>query len=199
MPWKIPASPVPIRWIVLALAIIAGLLWLRFAPPTAPWSPRSIVGYVLPEPKVITKIERVDVPGPVRIRTIVKEKIVEKYKDLPTSATMQDNTASVIAVATIPPSPDGGVALAVLRPGVDNVGVGSIEYRPAAPKFLQFKRAFSAEGWYFPAGNRVAEAALVVNPLRIGPVEIKAKIGADMERETSTLRGFAGVGFEVKF
>jgi hypothetical protein len=112
---------------------------------------------------------------------------------------MQDNAASVIAVATIPPSPDGGVALAVLRPGVDNVGVGSIEYRPATPKFFQVKRAFSAEGWYFPAGDRVAEAALVVNPLRIGPVEIKGKVGVDMERETSTLRGFVGVGVEIKF
>lgn len=190
---------VPIRWIVLVLAIIAGLLWLRFAPPTAPWSPRAIAGYVLPEPKVITKIERVDVPGPVRIRTIVKEKIVEKYKDLPTSATIQDNTASVIAVATIPPSPDGGVALAVLRPGVDNVGVGSIEYRPATRRFLQVKRDFYAEAYYYVAGDRLAEGSLGVNPLRLGPIEVKAKAGIDLMRQDSTLKGFVAVGFEYRF
>jgi len=199
MSWKIPASPVPIRWIILALAIIAGFLWLRFAPPTAPWSPRSIVGYVLPEPKVITKIERVDVPGPVRIRTIVKEKIVEKYKDLPIPATMQDNTASVIAVATIPPSPDGGVALAVLRPGVDNVGVGSIEYRPAARRFLQFKREFVGEAYYLPVGDRQATAAVGVNPLRLGPVEVKMKVGIDLMRSDSAIKGFVAIGGEIHF
>jgi hypothetical protein len=190
---------VPIRWLILVPAIIVGLLWLRFAPPTAPWSPRAIAGYVLPEPKVITKIEKVDVPGPVRIRTIVKEKIVEKYKDLPTSATMQDNTASVIAAADIPPSPDGGVALAVLRPGADNVGVGSIEYRPATRKFLQFKREFIGEAYYYPAGDRQLEAALSVLPVRIGPVEVKIRAGIDVMKENSAIRGFVGVGGEIHF
>jgi hypothetical protein len=190
---------VPIRWVLLVLGGLAVILWMRFALPTAPWSPQRIAGYVLPEPKVITKIEKVDVPGPERIRVIPKEKIVIKYRDLPTPATMQDNSAQVTAVADIPPSPDGGVAVAVLRPDSAGVGVGSIEYRPAQPKFFQVKRAFSAEGWYFPAGNRIAEAALIVNPLKIGPVEVKAKAGVDMERETSTLRGFVGVGVEVRF
>ena len=190
---------VPIRWLILALAIIAGLLWLRFAPPEAPWSPRSVVGYVLPEPKTITKIERVDVPGPVRIRTIVKEKIVEKYKDLPTTATLQDNSAQIIAAADIPPSPDGGVALAVLRPGADNVGVGTIEYRPTPRKFLQFKREFVGEAYYYPVGDRQLEAALGVLPVRIGPVEVKVKAGIDVMREDSALRGFVAVGGEIHF
>ena len=200
MKWRGKEIPVGVvKWGLIALCVLLVLAWLRFAPPAAPWSPQAIRGYVLPEPKVITKIEKVEVPGPERIRIIPKDRIVVKYRDLPTPATVANPAAQVTAVADIPPSPDGGVAVAVLTPGADNVGVGSIEYQPATPKFWQIKRAFSAEGWYFPAGNRIAETAIIVNPLRIGSVEVKAKIGVDMERDTSALRGFAGVGIEVKF
>jgi hypothetical protein len=158
-----------------------------------------VVGYVLPEPKVITKIEKVDVPGPERIRIIPKEKIVIKYKDLPTSATVANPAAQVIAAADIPPSPDGGVAVAVLTPGADNVGVGSIEYQTAARKFLQFKREFVGEAYYFPVGDRQLEAALSVLPVRIGPVEVKIRAGIDVMKENSAIRGFVGVGGEIHF
>ena len=193
------AKVVPIRWVLLALGGLALLLWLRFAPPTAPWSPHQVIGMVMPEPRTITKIEKQDVPGPVRIRTIVKEKIVEKYRDLPTPATVADPSAQVIAVADIPPSPDGGVALAVLRPGADSVGVGTIEYRPAARRFLQVKREFVGEAYYYLAGDRTAQASLGVLPLRIGPVEVKVKAGIDLMRDDSSLKGFAAVGIEYHF
>lgn len=197
--WMTPAKLALIRWGSLALGIIAVVLWIRFAPPTAPWSPHRIIGMAMPEPRVITKVEKVIVPGPERIKVIPKEKIVEYYNDLPTPATVADNAAVVIAVADTPPAPEGGTAISVLRTGPDNVATGHIEFQPKKAPFFAIKRAFSAEGWYFPAGNRVAEAALIVNPLRIGPVEVKAKVGADMERESSTLRGFVGVGVEIKF
>jgi hypothetical protein len=198
MKWSEIPAPVA-KWGLIALCVVLVLAWLRFAPPTSPWSPRSIAGYVLPESKVITKIERVDVPGPVRIRTIVKEKIVEKYKDLPIPATVANPAAVVTAVADIPPSPDGGVAVAVLTPGVDNVGVGSIEYRPAARRFLQIKREFVGEAYYYLAGDRTAQASLGVLPVRLGPVEVKLKAGIDLMREDSSLKGFAAVGIEVHF
>ena len=173
MLWKTPASPVPIRYIIGACAIIAVILWLRYAPPTAPWSPHQVIGMVMPEPRTITKIEKQDVPGPVRIRTIVKEKIVEKYRDLPTPATVADPSAQVIAVADIPPSPDGGVALAVLRPGADSVGVGTIEYRPATPKFWQVKKEFGVRAGMGTGGLVVGE--VYVHPLRVGPINVEGR------------------------
>ena len=202
MPWSPKETLVTVaksRYTLVVLGGCAILFWLRFAPPTAPWSPRSVAGYILPEPRVIERVVKETVPGPVRIKVVPKEKIRIVYRDLPTSGTLANDNALVTAVATIPPSPDGGTAVAVLTQNQAGEGVGSIEYKPATPPFFKIKRAFSAEGWYFPAGNRVAEAALVVNPLRIGPVEVKGKVGVDMERESSTLRGFAGVGIEVKF
>lgn len=197
--WLTLVNRVPIRWVLLVAGGLVLILWLRYAPPTAPWSPQQVIGMVMPEPKVITKVEKQIVPGPVRIRVIPKEVIVEKWRDLPTPATVSDPTAVVTAVATIPPSPDGGVALAVLRPGTDNVGVGSIEYRPAARRFLQVKREFVGEAYYYPVGDRQADAALGVLPLRIGPIEVKAKAGIALMREDSALKGFVAVGIEYHF
>jgi hypothetical protein len=198
MSWteKIPVWGV--KWLLIALSVLLVLAWLRYAPPTAPWSPHQVIGMVMPEPKVITKIEKVTIPGPARIRVIPKETIVEKIKYLPTAATIQDNGSVVTAVADIPPSPEGGTAIAVLKT-TDNVATGSIEYWQKPRKFFQVKRDFYGEGWYYPVGDRQAEAALGVNPLRIGPVEIKAKAGIDLMREKSEIRGFVAVGGEIKF
>lgn len=187
-------------WAVYLAIAAAVLVWLRFAPPDAVWSPRSIIGAVMPKPKVVEMWYPVVVPGPTKgIKAIPKEKIAEKYGGLPTPNTLSDNSSIVTEVAEIPPSPAGGTALAVLCVGSDNVGVGSIEYQPRTPPFIQFKRSFGAEAWWFPAGPNVAEAALVVNPLRIGPVEVKAKVGVDMQREDSGVKGFVAVGGEIKF
>jgi hypothetical protein len=171
--WEKLTRVVPARWLLIALCGLLVLAWLRFAPPAAPWSPRSVAGYVLPEPRVITKIEKVDVPGPERIRIIPKEKIVVKYRDLPTPATVANPAAVVTAVADIPPSPDGGVAVAVLTPGADNVGVGSIEYRPATPPFFKVRREMGVRAG-FGTGGIIGE--LYVRPARIGPIEIEGRL-----------------------
>lgn len=188
-----------VRWGLIVSSGLLVLAWLRFAPPAAPWSPHQVIGMVMPEPKVIERIVKVDVPGPERIRIIPKEKIVVKYKDLPTPATVANPSAQVTAVADIPPSPDGGVAVAVLTPGADNVGVGTIEYRPASRKFLQFKREFIGEAYYYPIGDRAAEVALSVLPLRIGPVEVKVKAGIDLMKQDSSIKGFVAIGGEIQF
>ncbi len=199
MSWKESIRAIPVKWGLIALCGLLVLAWLRYAPPTAPWSPHQVIGMVMPEPKVITKIERVTVQGPERIRIIEKIKYIEKMPDVLTPSTVQDNAAHVIASATIPPSVAGGTASAILRTGQDGVGVGSIEYRPATPRFLQVKRDFFGEAYYYVVGDRQASAAVGMNPLRLGPVEVKVKAGVDLLRDTAQLRGFVAVGAEIHF
>ena len=204
MPWSPKETLVTVarsRYTLVVLGGCAILLYLRYAPPTAPWSPRAVAGYILPEPRVIERVvkETVTIPGPVRIKVVPKEKIRIVYRDLPTSGTLANDNAVVTAVATIPPSPDGGTAIAVLTQNQAGEGVGSIEYRPAARRFLQFKREFVGEAYYYPVGDRSLEAAVGVLPLRIGPIEVKAKAGIDVMRENSTIRGFVAIGGEIHF
>jgi hypothetical protein len=193
-----PVKGVLTHCIVGALVIAVGLIYLRFAPDSLrPWtnSPQPAT-----QPKdPAAKVERVEVPGPVRVKVIEKIKYVDRFPDVLTPSTVQDNSAQVIASATIPPSPAGGTASAILRTGPDGVGVGSIEYRAAKPRFLQVKKSFGAEGWYYPVGDRQAEASLVANPLRIGPIEVKVKVGAAVMRDNSQIRGFVAVGGEWQF
>ncbi len=198
--WKppIPVSGALRRYIPVALVIVAGLLYLRFAPDSLrPWTNAPQPAIQPKDPAV--RIKRVLVPGPERVRVIEKIRYIEKIPDALTPSTVQDNAAHVIASSTIPPSVAGGTASAILRTGPDGVGTGSIEYKPATPKFLQIKKSFGMEGWYYPVGDRQAEAAIVANPLRVGPIEIKARIGAAIMRENSQIRGFVAIGGEWQF
>jgi len=200
MKWKETlATIVRSRFILGVLVGFVILCWLRYAPPTAPWSPQAIKGYILPEPKIITRIVKETVPGPERIRIVPKKVIVERWHDLPTPATIANENAVVTAVATIPPSPEGGTAVAVLTPNQAGEGVGTIEYQPTPRKFVQFKREFVGEAYYYPVGDRSLEAAVGVLPVRIGPIEVKAKAGIDVMREDSAIRGFVAVGGEIHF
>lgn len=196
MKWpKIPAPVV--KWGLIALLAACALAYLRFAPDSLkPWSNAPTVAVQPKDPAA--KVERVEVPGPVRIKVIEKIKYVDRFPDVLTPSTVQDNAAHIIASATIPPSVAGGTASAILR-YQDGVGVGAIEYRAATPRFLQVKKSFGAEGWYYPVGDRQAEASLVANPLRIGPIEVKVKVGAAVMRENAQIRGFVAIGGEWQF
>src|SRR3989304_8569745 len=95
-----------------------------------PWTNAPTVAVQPKDP--VANMERVEGPGPVKVAVIPKKKNPEKLPDVLPPATVQDNSAQVIASATIPPSPAGGTASAILRT-VDGVGVGSIEYRAGTP------------------------------------------------------------------
>lgn len=171
MPWeKIPA-PVA-KCGLIALCVAAALCYLRFVPPESPWSARQIAGHILPEPKEIVRVERQIVQGPERIKIIPKETIVEKIKYLPTPVTVADPASQVVAAADIPPSPEGGTAIAIVRT-IDNTGVGSIEYAPKPPKFLQVKKEFGIRAGMGTGGLVVGE--VYAHPLRLGPVNLEAR------------------------
>lgn len=162
-----------VRWGLIALLALCALAWLRFAPPSHPWSPQGIIGRIMPPPRVVEKIRTVEVPGPERIRIIPKEKIVEVYRDLPTPATVADNAAVVTAVAAIPPAPEGGTAVSVLRTGPDNVATGHIEFKPKPIAFFAVKREMGIRAGF---GTEGITGELYVRPLRIGPVEIEGRV-----------------------
>jgi len=168
---KIPA--VYVRWLLIALCVILVLFYFRYAPPTAPWSPQSILGRIMPEPRVITRVEKVIVQGPERIRIVPKEKIVEVYRDLPTPATLADNGAMVTAVCDIPPSPGGGTAIAVLRDGKDNVAVGHIEFQPKKVPFFALQKVFGGRAGMGTGGLILGE--IYAQPVRLGPASVEVR------------------------
>jgi len=172
MSWKekIPAGVV--KWGLIALCGVAVLSYLRFAPDSLkPWTNAPQVAVQPKDPAA--KVERVEVPGPVRIRVIEKKVYVDRFPEVLTPSTVQDNSAQVIASATIPPSPAGGTASAILRTGPDGVGVGSIEYRPATPKFFALQKEFGVRAGMGTGGLIIGE--LYARPLRIGPVTVEIR------------------------
>src|SRR3990167_4085117 len=71
-----------------------------------------------------------------------------------------------------PPPPAGGTASAILRT-VDGVGVGSIEYRAATPRFFAVQKEFGVRAGMGTGGLVVGE--VYARPLRIGPVNIEIR------------------------
>ena len=172
--WKdyLPTRAWLARWGLIALLAGFALAYLRFAPDSMrPWTNTPQPAVQPKDPAV--KIERVEVPGPERIRVIEKIKYIEKMPDVLTPSTVQDNAAHVIASATIPPSVAGGTASAILRRWPDGVGVWSIEYRPATPPFLAFQKEFGVRGGVGTGGLVLGE--LYGRFVRIGPITVEAR------------------------
>jgi len=172
MDWKKIFSSVMSNNVVVIALIVAGLIaYAKYAPDSMkPWTNAPQVAVQPKDPAA--NVERVEVPGPVKVTVIPKKKYTEKLPDVLTPATVQDNSAQVIASATIPPSPAGGTASAILRT-VDGVGVGSIEYRAATPRFFAVQKEFGVRAGMGTGGLVVGE--VYARPLRIGPVNIEIR------------------------
>ena len=189
MPWKesIPAWAARSGLIVLCVLLVVA--YLRFVPPSNPWSPQSIIGRIMPEPRVITRVEKVVIQGPERIRIIPKESVRIIYKDLPTPETLSDNASVVTAVCDIPPSPAGGTAIAVLRDGKDNVAVGHIEFQPKRVPFFAVQKIFGARAGMGTGGLILGE--IYAQPVRLGPASVEVRGYA--ERDDRSGADFGGV------
>lgn len=159
---------------VAAIALIVVLLfaYARYAPDSMkPWT-NALRPVTEPKDPAV-KIERVYVPGPERVRVIEKVKYIEKLPNVLLPSTVQDNAAHVIASATIPPSMAGGTASAILRVAPDGVGTGSIEYRPATPRFFALQKEFGIRAGYGTGGLIVGE--LYARPARVGPITVEIR------------------------
>lgn len=160
-----------VKWGLIALLVGFVLAYLRFAPDSMrPWGNAPQVAVQPKDPAA--KVDRIEVPGPVRIRVIEKIKYVDRFPDVLTPSTVQDNAAHVIASATIPPSVAGGTASAILR-YQDGVGVGAIEYRPAKTPFFALQKEFGVRGGVGVGGLILGE--LYARPARVGPVSIEVR------------------------
>jgi hypothetical protein len=168
------AKAVPIRYILAALAIIAGILYLRFAPESLkPWSNRPAPATPGQEPREIVRVERVVVRGPERIRVIEKIKYVEKLPGVLSPTTASDNGAQVIASAVIPPWPGKTIVSAILRSGPDNVAYGLIEYKQQPLPFFAVQKEFGVRAGMGTGGLVLGE--LYARPARVGPVTVEVR------------------------
>jgi len=172
MPWTEPTRAWGAKLGLIALCALLVAAYLRFVPPSSPWSPQSIIGRIMPEPKVITRVEKVTVQGPERIKIVPKDRIVTIYRDLPTPPTVANENAVVTAVCDIPPSPQGGTAVSVLT-GTDNVAVGHIEYKAKPVPFFQVKRELGIRGGY---GTEGIIGEMYVRPVRVGPLDLEGRV-----------------------
>jgi len=143
----------------------------------------------MPEPRVITKVEKIVIQGPERIRIVPKESIRIIYKDLPTPETLSDNASVVTAVCDIPPSPAGGTAIAVLRDGKDNVAVGHIEFQPKRVPFFAVQKIFGARAGMGTGGLILGE--IYAQPVRLGPASVEVRGYA--ERDDRSGADFGGL------
>ena len=172
MDWKKIFSSAMSNNVVVIALIVAGLIaYAKYAPDSMkPWTNAPQVAVQPKDPAA--NVERVEGPGPVKVAVIPKKKYTEKLPDVLTPATVQDNSAQVIASATIPPSAAGGTASAILRT-VDGVGVGSIEYRAATPPFFAIQKEFGVRGGMGTGGLVLGE--LYGRPVRLGPVTVEIR------------------------
>src|SRR3990167_4085118 len=108
MDWKKIGSSAMSNNVVVIALIVAGLIaYAKYAPDSMKtWTNAPQPASQPKDPAA--NVERVEVPGPVKVTVIPKKKYTEKLPDVLTPATVQDNSAQVIASATIPPSPAGG-------------------------------------------------------------------------------------------
>jgi len=191
MAWsnKTLVKGVPILYIAGALGIVAGLLYLYFAKDSLrSWFNTPQPAQQAQESSVVTKIERVYVQGPERVKVIEKIKYIEKVPGALTPATMADNTAHVVASAQIPPSSAGGTATGILRIQ-DGVGTGSIEWKPAKTPFFAVQKEFGVRGGVGTGGLVLGE--LYTRPVRVGPVSVEVR--AYGKRDDRSGADFGGV------
>ena len=193
---KTHAGTVLMNSVFIALVICAVILWLRFAPPNAPWSPHKLIGMRMPEPPKVAKIEKEVVEGPKKLSVIPKKKVAAVYHDLPTPTTIADNNAVITAVCDVPPSPAGGTAVSVLTTGPDNVAVGSIEYKAKPVPFFALQRVLGLRGGGGTGGKILGE--VYAQPVRLGSASIELRAFA--ERDDRSGADFGGVALlDVRF
>lgn len=175
-----------------ALGMLALIFWMRFVkmPAPEPKEPGPLVN--TPEPKIVERVKRVYVPGPERIIYLEKEDLSAKL-EMPE---LKKETGDPIAVARIPPHRGPTTAIAVLD---NTTGETRILARQEPLPFLEWKKEFRLQGRYLFSGANMVEADFVVNPLRIGPVELEAGAGAEIRRGDDSIGARGWIGASYRF
>jgi len=184
-----------LRYLIPALAVGLAVWWLRSAPSPPPFTSTPGPVTVAPVPtvveRIIEKIKVVKVPGPERIVFLEKAALATALK-MPELNALSDN---VLSVASVKPHTGPTTAIALLSP----TGEGRIILRQEPTPFWDLKREIRLQGRYLFAGQNLTELDLLANPIRVGPVNLLAGVGVELDRDSSSLRGRAFVGFEYRF
>jgi len=165
------------RWLVYALiglGVVAGLVFVfnRF------WPEKPIVSIptVLPEAKEAVKIEKIYIPGPVRIVVYDRDALTGKVPIPPEVA--KDKNNQFTSTAEIPKAPWGGTAV-----GFTNMTTGksAISFTPKERPLFGFggKTSVGTLGGISTKGN-VAIGYVGQDILRVGPVNLGVAGGGGM-------------------
>lgn len=193
MEWKIPAKVVLIPYILLALALLAGGVYLWLAPTTEPiYKPGPTSVQTVYEPKWR---EKVGPPVPYLVPTGAR---IEFFPNpaLAKGSKIADAPDNVIAFGQVPKHTGKSTVFATLTPGLDNVLRGGLEYRQEATPFWGFEREFHGGVYYGVAGPNIVVGQARVSPLRTGPVKWQAIGQLGVERDGGRLNGALLVGVE---
>lgn len=158
-----------LSFLLLLALCSAGYFWFapRYAPP-----PASQIEYVkVPEIKTVTKIQRVEIPGPERIVTVEKTVVVEKLK-LP-SWIASNADKQIVATASVAPYAGITQAVAVLdtKTGISEI----IAKREPLPllAFTNHKELYARAG-YDTAFSVQATVGVRWRFVRIGTIHVGA-------------------------
>lgn len=148
--------------IILVSISLTSIGWNYFKPP----NPVTNVTYTQPpEEKVVTKIERIVVPGPPQIVTIEKPVIVEKLK-LP-DWFKNDVNQQAISNAELQPSKNGYSVIGTID---TKTGVGDIIAKEKEATFFGLPSNLSVSARYglVTDGKQEAQLGVKYQPLRLG-------------------------------
>jgi hypothetical protein len=160
---------------LLALAIAAAIIYIRYVRPATPiyvTVPGST--QIVPVPKIIRTVETVTVPGPERIVLLPSSVVIERMK---WPELGKDN---VLAVGEVAPY-RGKTSVAAVASVSDNAMTTRLVSRQEAMPFIGWEREFHGGLWYGLAGRNKIVAEVEFLPLRIGPVypSIKGTLGME--------------------
>lgn len=189
---KLFASRVFILIGTLALAIGAFLIYLRIAP-------RGQDVYV-PGPTSVQKVYETKWRGSVKpeirflpikaaIEFLPRDQVVKESK-------IQDAPEDMIAVGQVPPHGGKTTVFATLKPGADNTYRGGLEYRQEKMPFFQLKREMGARGGY---GTEGIIGEVYARPLRIGPLDLEARVYGRSGSTAGTGQVGAAILFDMRF
>jgi hypothetical protein len=174
----------------IVLIVLAGLAYLKYARTPAPaYVPQPGPTQYVPVPKKVETVRTVEVPGPERIQLVPVEIVREKLKWPELAA---DN---VLAVGSVPPH-KGKTSVVAVGSIEDNTLRTRLVMRQEPASFFDLKREIHGGVWYGAAGENIIEGEVMLNPLRIGPVETSIRGRVGLEREDHRLNGAVLVGIE---
>lgn len=171
MKWtdKIPARNVLIPWGLLALAILAGLLYLRFVRPLPP-TYINVPGptqYVPVPVKVAGEKVKVPVPYPV---TTVERYPVEVVREKLKWPDLTDNT--ILTVGSVAPHA-GKTSVVAVADFKDNTLSARLIMRQEPMSFFAIQKEFGVRAGMGTGGLVVGE--MYARPARVGPVTVEIR------------------------